>query len=115
MSDDLTPVSIRIIVVPYVFSSPIASSGLPANFFNFPGKGLVSSRRGGGLECINESIMAAVPSFFLPLVPYPFFQSVVVCWIVCVGAYVHEAFESAFQICLVLKNVILTCPLLAET
>ncbi len=103
MSDDLTLFLIRIIVVPYVFSSPIASSGLPANFLNFPGKGLVSSRRGGGLECINESIMAAVP-FFLPLVPLPLFPVSIVCRAAGSLVYVHEAFESAFQIGLMLKK-----------
>ncbi len=61
--------SIRIIVVPYVFSSPIASSGLPANFLNFTGKGLVSSRGGGGLDWIHHGRR----SFFLtPSPPTPF-------------------------------------------
>ncbi len=48
-----------------------------------------------------ESIMAVVP-FFLPL--DPFFQSLVVCRAAGSLVYVHEAFESAFQICLVLKK-----------
>jgi hypothetical protein len=45
--------------------------------------------------------MAAVP-LFLPL--DPFFQSLVVCRAAGSLVYVHEAFESAFQICLVLKK-----------
>jgi hypothetical protein len=91
-------------VVPYVFSYPIASCGLP---IHFPEMGL------GYLKMRRVRMNPSWPPFLFSY-PYPFFQSVVVC--MAAGSLVHEASgSSAFQICLVLKNAIQTFPLLTET
>jgi hypothetical protein len=78
--------------VPYVFSYPIASCGLP---IHFPEKGL------GYLKMRRVRMNPSWPPFLFSY-PYPFFQSVVVC--MAAGSLVHEASGSAFQICLVLKK-----------